>query len=50
MARGTWAILGVDRWTWLQWAKILSCTLLPTGFAMAVEPSSGGKLRSPGAR
>ena len=44
MARGAWTIPGVDKWTWLQWAKILACTLLPTGFAMAAEPASGGKL------
>jgi hypothetical protein len=43
MARGTWALLGVHK-TWLQWAKLLTCTLLTAGFAMAVEPASGGKL------
>ena len=46
MARGTWPIpgLGLEKWTWLRWAKVLTCTLLPTGFAMAVEPAAGGKL------
>ena len=44
MARGTRAIRGVDKWTGLQWAKVLTSTLVLTVFAMAVEPASGGKL------
>jgi hypothetical protein len=44
MPRGTWTILGADKWTWLQWSRILTCTLLPTGFAMAGEPALGAKL------